>query len=233
LGLRILPLLARWPETHRSVPLTLDALIVMVIGDHRGYGNQYPTKNRGEVEIAVREAWAWLEGTALLIKHPGYVEPNHVRALSLRANKLASEPDAPRAFNSRRIPKETLHPVIREDVWALFHRGKFDMAVFQAMRAVEIAVREAAGLTAQDTGTGLMRKAFAPDDGALTDTTAERAEREARAHLFAGEIGSYKNPHSHRNVALDDPDEAAEIIILANHLLRIVDSRRPTGGQNA
>ena len=45
------------------------------------------------------------------------------------------------------------------------------------MKAVEVAVREAAGLSAQDIGTGLMRKAFAPDDGALTDMSAERAER--------------------------------------------------------
>jgi len=71
-----------------------------------------------------------------------------------------------------------------------------------------------------------MRKAFDPKNGPLTDMAADEAEREARAHLFAGAIGSYKNPQSHRNVDLDDPDEVAEIIMLANHLLRIVDSRK-------
>lgn len=71
-----------------------------------------------------------------------------------------------------------------------------------------------------------MRKAFHPDNGPLTDTNAESGERRAMSDLFAGAIGAYKNPHSHRRVSLDDPDEAAEIILLANHLLRIVDGRR-------
>jgi hypothetical protein len=42
--------------------------------------------------------------------------------------------------------------------------------------------------------------------------------------MFAGLIGAYKTPRSHRHVVLDAA-EAAEIIIFSSHLLKIVDSR--------
>lgn len=48
------------------------------------------------------------------------------------------------------------------------------------------------------------RKAFNKDTGPLADMSHPEAERVALAHLFAGAIGSYKNPHSHRTVNLTD-----------------------------
>lgn len=90
------------------------------------------------------------------------------------------------------------------------------------MKAVEVDVSQAGALPNDLLGVNLMRKAFSPKDGVLRDPEAEGGEQQATADLFAGAIGAYKNPASHRTVKFEDPVEAAEIIQLADLLLRIV-----------
>jgi len=106
----------------------------------------------------------------------------------------------------------------------LYLRGDFDVAVFQAFKEVEVSVREAAKLPDTLLGVKLMRTAFDKDGGPLSDKTTPEAERDALSHMFAGAIVFYKNPNSHRNVTIE-PGEAREMIILASHLLGIVDGR--------
>jgi len=186
---------------------------------------QYPREKKAQISMALVEAWAWLEAQGLLVPAGDTNGQNGWRVLSRRAQKIQTESEFASYKVARLLPKELLHSRISDTVWGAFMRGEFDVAAFQAMKGVEVAVRAATGLGAEFIGVKLMRAAFAPDGGQLTDITAEGGERVGRMELFSGAIASYKNPHSHRDVNLEDPYEALEIVFLANHLLRIVDSR--------
>ena len=122
------------------------------------------------------------------------------------------------------LSEHEFHPMIPQNVWSSFSHGAYGSAVFEAFKQLEIAVREAGGYEATDYGTDLMRKAFHVDSGNLMDENQPPAEKQARSDLFAGAIGAYKNPGSHRDVDFT-AEEAVELIGLASYLLRIVDSR--------
>jgi len=68
-----------------------------------------------------------------------------------------------------------------------------------------------------------MRTAFDVINGPLTDKTALTSEKQAISDLFAGSIGSFKNPTSHRDIDYNNPSEVAEIILFANYLLRFLE----------
>jgi hypothetical protein len=54
-------------------------------------------------------------------------------------------------------------------------RTDFDNAAFEAMKAVEIAVRDAAGYGPEKIGVNLIQDAFSQGKGPLTDNTAPSA----------------------------------------------------------
>lgn len=185
-------------------------------------------KRENEVELAIAEGWNWLRVQGFIVPAPGMNGAHGFMQISRRGRSIQTDEEFQNYKQAAAFSKSLLHPSIENKVWLALARGDRDEAVFAAFKAVEEAVRKAGGFGPTDIGVELMRKAFDPAKGRLTDTTKPNAEREALAHLFAGAIGSYKNPHSHRTVSITDPKEAQEMVILASHLLRIIDGRAPS-----
>lgn len=129
-------------------------------------------------------------------------------------------------FHSALLPDATLHPILERQARPAFRRGEYDTAILVAMKAVEVAVRNAAGFGPDKLGVALMREAFHASRGPLRDRRVIQPERQATSDLFSGAIGLFKNPSSHRDVNVDDPVEVAGVIRLADVLLRIVDRAR-------
>lgn len=175
-----------------------------------------------EVARACAVAWSWLEGHWLICKDP---EQDHDWYISTPAGvELRDRAGVRKLMEASELPPHFLHRSLLRDVLPFFLQGRFDTAVFEAFHRLEIAIRDAAGLGDDLIGTKLAARAFNPVDGPLTDSEAEAGECQALMSLMAGAIGSYKNPQSHRHVGLDAP-EAREMIMMASHLLGIVDSR--------
>ncbi|WP_331736979.1 TIGR02391 family protein (plasmid) [Streptomyces canus] len=171
------------------------------------------------------DAWCWLEAHALLAREPSQSEA--FRRISRDGMDLAKDPQGITRFEARERLSGPLHPALEGTVRTNFHLGDYETACFAAMKAVEVAVRDASGLDNSLVGVHLMRAAFQPHrngkGGPLADAGAEGGEQEAVANLLAGAMGAFKNPSSHRTVDFEDPIEAAEIIQFADLLLRQVE----------
>jgi uncharacterized protein (TIGR02391 family) len=171
------------------------------------------------------DAWSWMVAHGLVGPAPGH--DSGWSRLTERGRLLAADPAAVTKIVTEDLMPFGLHRGIEPKVRPVFERGDFETAAFAAMKEVEVRVRYLAGKSDSLLGTKLMQEAFAPAKldgvaGPLTDTEADGGEQVALMSLFVGGIGAFKNPASHRTVSYDDPAEAAEVIYLADLLMRLL-----------
>lgn len=224
-----------WEHTaHEVLAMPLEALALLVLADfgEQGWNVDSYFKERAQlpgtsplyrqagVAAAMHEAWAWLESNALVGRHATQDSPN-ARQIT-RLGREAISGGLARLLAGRRLGVE-LHPTLASSARLQFLMGEFELAAFAALREVEIRVRRLGNFSDEKIGVALMAAAFNPQAGPLTDPEAEGGEREALMALFRGAIGTFKNPSSHRAVNHDDPTLAAEVVLLADLLMRLLD----------
>lgn len=168
---------------------------------------------------AMSEAWNWLEARGLVATNFSQSSSDWVFITRLGRKVLEQGLQPLRALDRIHLD---LHEDLEREVRSQFLLGKYDLAVFAAFKAVEVRVRELSGGSQSDIGVKLMRSAFG-EKGPLRDTEMDAGESVAMMELFAGAIGLFKNPTSHRVVTYDDPVEAAEAVFLADLLMRVLD----------
>lgn len=179
--------------------------------------NEAQNAGRQALVPVLSEALQWLESKVLIAPSGSSSERDWLlvtrRGLQVLSDGLA-------ALQAGERLDIDLHPRIGPSVRTQFLIGEYELAVLKAMRSVEIRVRELSGRPG--IGRPLIQNAFGKQ-GNLRDFTAEPGEQTALMELLSGAIGLFRNPPAHREVDFDDPTHAAEVIILASLLMRLLD----------
>lgn len=167
---------------------------------------------------ALAEAWGWMRSRGLVERDPG--QSSETAIFVTRRGHEVLDKGLAWLRTTERLDVD-LVPDLEVDARPHFMRGDLDMAVFAAMRRVEIRLREAAGESDSLVGTKLAQQAFRAG-GPLHDEGMDAGEAVALMDLFKGALGLFKNPSSHRDVDYGDANEAAEVVLLADLLLRML-----------
>ena len=113
-----------------------------------------------------------------------------------------------------------------ENLWSAckssFENGDYWDACSHAFRHLETKIRERAELSANDIGTDLVNKAFAPNTGILKiPSCATRSEEEGFHAINRGVVLFHRNAKGHREGSVDKKN-AAKIICYVDYILEIL-----------
>jgi hypothetical protein len=206
-------------------PMVTCGSVATELFGHGGY--VYDAGKRRSVETRISRAWKALED-ANLIEPPDIDNGrNGYRVVTDKGRSMDQQIDFEAAKVRGCFTRAMFHPALPASAWNAFRAGDYDLAVFDAFRAVEAAVRNKGrgknGILETDCGAALMKKAFDPDAGPLSDMTAARPRRSRRCELFCGAFGELRNPKAHGDPTIADPLMAVEELMTAGALQRIVD----------
>lgn len=107
----------------------------------------------------------------------------------------------------------------------LFKDGHYAQAVTEAYKVVNNTTKDKAGYTGKD-GTPMMMVVYDRDKPVLRlnagKSVPDLDEQEGYKFIFAGAMLGIRNPRSHLHDVNDEATVALEMLVMANHLMRVV-----------
>ena len=157
---------------------------------------------------------------------------------SAMGNMLRSLDDA--GYEVRRVTPPGLVPAtgerfdelvtngpLREASGQLFRDRHYTRAVEEAFKCLNNIAKDKSGHTEKD-GADLMKTVFSANSPVLKlnnlESRSKRDEQQGYMEIFAGSMTGIRNPRAHEHGLVDDPEVALELLVLANHLMRKLDS---------
>ena len=118
----------------------------------------------------------------------------------------------------------------------LFGDGHYARAVEEAFKFLNNAVKGRSGDAVRD-GQALMMNTFADADPVLRlnrlRSRSEKDEQVGYKFIYAGAMTGIRNPRAHEHDLRDDPETALEMLVLANHLTRMLRRSSRRRGRHA
>src|SRR3989442_8929683 len=151
-----------------------------------------------------------------------YLEKREMLKKGKKSFDLASEPKQSSIVVTEMGSLE-IHPEIYTKCWSLYTARKYDDAILNATKALEVAVRAKAKLPQSCVGVDVVNTAFSLKKPLLRYSKID-AEQEGMMSLLRGVIQVFKNPLSHRFVGVQSKAECLGVLLMCSNLLYVIDN---------
>lgn len=157
------------------------------------------------------------------------------RRLQTEIDKLGlGQPSRPKAVAPRPEDFMELYDILvksellRNATRKLFLDGHYARAVEESYKCLNNIVKNKSGLSCD--GKDLMNQAFSEKNPILKlnelKTTSHKDEQIGYMLIFGGCMTGIRNPRAHDHKKADSPEAALEMLVWANHLMRMIDKAK-------
>lgn len=122
-----------------------------------------------------------------------------------------------------------LHPRIASECTALYNNGHYPQAAFEAMKQVELELKEKTLAPRHVFGKRLVKRAFREGSGIYLKVPDGPDYQEDALKMFDGAFGYYRNYGAHDGKEIG-PKVSARVLCLASELLALLDASETSLG---